>query len=159
MAIYLQYGSVKGEVTEPAHTDWIELSDFSWSVNRNITTNVGSAASREVTNPMVNDAQCLKKTDTATIDCFKKALAGTADKAVVEFTQTIDNEARVYLVITMEETLLSAFSVSGSMETWTTETIALNFTKIEVKYIGTSSAAEAQGQLVGNFDLKTNTVG
>ena len=159
MAIYLQYGDVKGEVTEPNHTDWIELSSFSWSVNRNITTNVGSAASREVTNPYVTDAQCSKKTDTATIDCFKKALAGTAQKAVVEFTQTIDGEARVYLVITMEETLLSSFTVGGSMEGWTDEAIALNFTKVEMKYTGTSSAAEAKGQLVGNFDLKTNTVG
>ncbi len=159
MAIYLQYGSVKGEVTEPGHTDWIELSNFSWSANRNITTNVGAAASREVTNPFVGDAQCNKRTDTATIDCFKKALAGVAETAKVEFTQTIAGEARVYLVITMEETLLSSFTISGSMEGWTDEAIALNFTKIEVKYTGTSSAAEAAGQLVGNFDLKTNTVG
>ena len=38
MAIYLQYGKIKGDVTTEGLKDWIELRSFQWGVGRGIAS-------------------------------------------------------------------------------------------------------------------------
>ena len=55
MPIYMQYGSVKGDVTESSHTSWIELVSVNWGVNRPVTNPTGSATARALASARVTE--------------------------------------------------------------------------------------------------------
>ena len=51
MAIFLKYGTIKGETPQVTHKEWIEISSFQFGVGRGISSGVGGASKREARPP------------------------------------------------------------------------------------------------------------
>ena len=44
MALFMKYGTLKGEVTQQTHKEWIEINSFQWGVGRGIGSGVGGGS-------------------------------------------------------------------------------------------------------------------
>jgi hypothetical protein len=56
MPIYIQYGSISGDVASTGQKGWIEINSFQWGVGRGFTSPVGgSSANRESSSPSVSE--------------------------------------------------------------------------------------------------------
>lgn len=132
MAIYMNYDSIQGDVTETGHTQWIELHSFQWGLGRGISTSVGSAAERESSAPSVSEVVISKQNDIATGKLMQEALGGHGKTVKIDFTRTDKNKQDVYLSLELTNTLISGYSHSGGGDR-PMETISLNFTKVQFK--------------------------
>ena len=65
MPVYLKYGDIKGDVTEPAHAGYIELTSAQWGVGRGVSTPTGGSADRGGSAPSVSEIVVTKGSDSA----------------------------------------------------------------------------------------------
>lgn len=123
MPIYMKYPGIKGTV-KGKHAGWIELLSAQMGVVRHVTDPSGSGKS-----PTLNDIVVTKWQDSTSSGLFSEALNGTGKTVTLEF---VDDQGVVYLTMTLENTLISSFTVSGrgGQDYSAVESLALNFTKI-----------------------------
>jgi type VI secretion system secreted protein Hcp len=130
MAIYMNYNSIPGDVTETGHTQWIELNSFQWGMGRGISSTVGSSAERESTAPSVSEVVVTKDNDIATGKLLQEAFSGHGQTVKIEFTRTAKDKQEVYLSLELTDTMISGYSHTSSGDR-PGETISLNFTKVQ----------------------------
>ena len=159
MAIYMQWdsGSIKGDATQSKHADWIEVSSLQWGVGRGIHTAVGHAQNREASEPSVSEVTITKPFDSASVLLCQESVKGTEGKTVkLDFVRTDKDGGSVYLQITLSETLVSGYSVSTGGDR-PSESISLNFTKIEYNESGPNQKNGAGQPVKMTYDLATAT--
>jgi type VI secretion system secreted protein Hcp len=156
MPIYMKYndGSVKGDVTESNHKDWIELNSFQFGVGRGISSPTGASADRESSAPSVSEIVVTKAQDVASVGLLTQAFQGDGVPVVIDFCRTNKDQMDVYLTIELVNNMISGFSMSSGGDR-PSESISLNFTKITYK--GTQMAATGAGATKANisYDLST----
>ena len=150
MAIFLKYGSIKGETTQVTHKDWIEINSMQFGVGRGISSGVGGGSKREATAPSVSEITLTKTMDIASNLILKEALGGKAVDVKIEVTQT-DNSGKhvAYLKYVLTNTLISGYSLSSGGDR-PSESLSLNFTKIDSEYLNIDDkfAAKTTGHVV-----------
>lgn len=150
MAIFLKYGSLKGETTQLTHKEWIEVSSIQWGVGRGISSGVGGGSKREATAPSVSEITLTKTFDIASPLLLKEAVGGKAVDVKIELTQTDDSGKHVsFQKYLLSETLISGYSVTSGGER-PSESLSLNFTKIDSEYLNIDSkfASKTTGHVV-----------
>ena len=156
MAIYMNYNSLspKGDVTEGGHKDWVELSSIQWGVGRGISSPTGASADRESSAPSVSEVTVTKTQDVATIGLLTAAYQGDGVPVQIDFTRTNKDTQDVFLTIELTNVMISGYSMSSGGDR-PTESLSLNFTKIEVK--GTQMDATGAGSTNASitYDLST----
>jgi type VI secretion system secreted protein Hcp len=130
MPVYLKYGDkIKGEVKEPAHRGWIELTSAQFgSVRRSrpLDGREGRDGSSNATEITVT-----KKSDSTSVHLFREGLSGKEVVAVIDFAKP---DGSVYLRVEMTGTLISSYNLSESGKN-PTESLTLSFTKVEITNI------------------------
>ena len=104
MPIYMKFGSIKGDVTESGHTDWIELNSLQWGVGRGVSSPTGSSADRESTAPSISEVVVTKANDLASAGLLSEALQGDGSngKSVeIDMVRTDKGKLTVYQKITL----------------------------------------------------------
>ncbi|MEI6159401.1 MAG: type VI secretion system tube protein Hcp [Roseococcus sp.] len=135
MAIFLKYGTIKGETTQVTHKEWIEISSFQFGVGRGISSGVGGASKREATAPSVSEIVLTKTMDIASPLLLKDAIGGQAVVAKIEITQTDNSGKHVsFQKYILTNTLISGYSLSSGGDR-PSESLSLNFTKIDSEYL------------------------
>jgi type VI secretion system secreted protein Hcp len=135
MAIFLKYGAIKGETTQLTHKEWIEVSSFQFGVGRGISSGVGGGSKREASAPSVSEIVVTKTFDISSPLLLKDAVGGKAVEAKIELTQTDDSGKHVaFQKYILTNTLISGYSVSSGGDR-PSESISLNFTKIDSEYL------------------------
>jgi len=77
MPIFMNYAGITGDVQSTgSHTNWIEISSFSWGVGRGIGSPTGGSADREGSTPSVGEIVVTKSNDIASPGLFQHWLAG-----------------------------------------------------------------------------------
>jgi type VI secretion system secreted protein Hcp len=133
MPIYLKLGDIKGDVTADGHKDWIELHSCQFGIGRGISTPVGNSADREASAPSISEIVVTKNQDIASIKLFESACGGSEGvSATIDFTRTDKGKTDTYMTYNLTNVLISGYSVSSGGER-PTESVSLNFTKIEFK--------------------------
>lgn len=156
MAIYLEYEGIKGNVTADGYKDHIAVDSIQFGVGRGITMEPGNLSNREATRPSISEITVTKPADTSATSLFKEAVTGSSGKKVViKFVQTGADKVTEYMTYTLEDVLVSGYSVSASGESDPMESISLSFAKIMVNYNDfDKSNKSANPQRVG-YDLTT----
>jgi type VI secretion system secreted protein Hcp len=137
MAIYMKYTSpnIEGGVTTTGFEKQIEINSFQFGIGRGVGSPTGGATNREATTPSVSEITLTKVLDEASGNLIKEAYSGAgAATALISFTRTDKGGAVTYLQITLTDTMLSGYSISSGGDK-PSESISLNFTKIETKII------------------------
>ena len=156
MAIYIEYEGIKGNTTAEGYKDHITVSSLQFGVGRGISMEAGNLANREATRPTISEVTFSKVADIASTSLFKEAVTGSAGKKVViKFVQTGSDKLVEYMTYTLENCLVSGYSVSSDAENDPIENISLSFAKIMVNYSDyDKSNKSATPQRVG-YDLAT----
>jgi len=156
MAIYLKFGKMKGNVTEDGHKEWIEVDSLQWGVGRGISTPVGGAANREASTPSVSEVVITKSMDIASTDLFMESVKGDKGEEVKIDIVATGNPPRVFCTYTLTNALVSGYSVSTGGDR-PSESISLNFTKLEFKYIPSLQENKQGTPVTVAFDLSKAT--
>jgi type VI secretion system secreted protein Hcp len=157
MAIYLKYGSIDGAVTTKGFEKWIELSSFQLGVGRAISSAARSAANREASEPSISEITVTKNMDVASLNMFEEGLASEMNnKVTIKFTTTSKNAVTEYLMYELTDVGLSGYSISAGGEGIPTESLSLNFTKIQMKFtdLGASITGSAKAATYDLTEMK-----
>jgi type VI secretion system secreted protein Hcp len=145
MAVYLKYGDkIKGESLAEGHKGsdgWIESGSIQWGVGRGISTPVGGSGKREASAPSVSEIVLTKNMDSTSPLLCQEALVGKAVTAIIEMTETGTDKLETYLTLTLTNALISGYSFSSGGDR-PSESLSINFTKIEYKYQGYDDAGK-----------------
>ena len=152
MPIYMKYDTLKGDVTASGHETWIEVSSFQWGVGRGISSPTGASADRESSAPSVSEIVVTKASDVSSAPLLNEALQGEGKTVQIDFCKTDKGNLEVYQTYTLTNTMISGFSTSSGGDR-PSESLSLNFTKIEYKLIGMKAANEAGSPFPVTYDL------
>ena len=154
MPIYMNYDSlaIKGDVTEEGHVGWIALSSFQWGVGRGISSPTGNTVTRESSAPSVSEITVSKMMDLATPKLLNESLQGEGKTVIIDFTKTEKGKLVVYQTYTLTNNMISGYSTSSGGDK-PSESLSLNFTKIEYKNTPTKPDGTAGSPETVTYDL------
>lgn len=154
MAIYIHYEGIKGNVTADGFKDHISAESIQFGVGRGISMEPGKLANREATRPSISEITLSKLTDASSILLFKEAVAGSAGKKVeIKFVQTGTDKLVEYMTYTLEDCLVSGYSVSASSSGDPMESISLSFAKILIVYTDFDKTNKSPTPARAGYDL------
>jgi len=155
MAIFLKYGTLKGEVSQETHKEWIEINSLQWGVGRGIGSGVGGGSLRESSAPSVSEITVTKVMDIASPLLLKESLGGKAVEVKIEITQTDDSGKHVsFQKYVLTNTLISGYSISSGGDR-PSESLSFNFTKFDSEYMNIDDqfASKTTGHVVYDIAL------
>lgn len=156
MAIYMKYGDIKGDATHKGHEAWLDINSFQFGVGRAIMTPVGSTANREASQASVSEVTITKNMDASGPKFFLEACVGIKGAEVkFDFVSTGD-PGETYLTMTLTDALVSGYSVSSGGDR-PSESISINFTKVQMKHVGAKTDNTAGTPMVVGYNLATGT--
>ncbi len=126
---------IKGDSSIAKHENWITCDSLQLGVGRAISAS-GGGKDRDTSNPSFSEVTLNKSTDVASSDLYFQAVAGKSlGKAEIHFIQThgTDAEGQVYLIVELEDAIISSYSMSSGGER-PSEAFSINFTKISYQY-------------------------
>ena len=153
MAIYMQLGSAKGDVTEQGHTQWIELVSARWSMSRTVRSAVGIGKNRESTSAYVSELTAEKLIDSASSNIAQNAFVGEAQACTLEFTRVDKGQEAVFRSIKLQDAIISGLTNHGEGGNRPTEILTLNFTNIAITDTAEATAGSGAGNSTVTYDL------
>ena len=154
MPIYMNYNSlaIKGDVTAEGHEGWVELNSFQWGVGRGISSPTGASADRESSAPSVSEITVTKATDISSPKLLNEAYQGEGQTVIIDFCKTDKGKLEVYMTYTLEDCMVRGYSISSGGDR-PSESLSLNFTKIEYKNIPNKDKGETGDPESVGYDL------
>jgi type VI secretion system secreted protein Hcp len=156
MAIYLNYTSpsIQGDVTAAGFEQWIEVNSFQWGVGRGIGSAQGSSGNREASTPSISEIVVTKQQDESTGKLLQECYNGVGTASVtITFVRT-GSPATAYLSFILTNVMVSGLSLSSGGDR-PSESLSLNFTKIEVDVIPQNADGTAGSKFPVTYDLAT----
>ncbi|MGI9281277.1 MAG: Hcp family type VI secretion system effector [Endozoicomonas sp.] len=158
MAIYMNFNSKKpaGNVTAKGYEDWIEVDSFSFGVGRSITMEAGAMSNREAGRPSLSEVSVTKLLDASSGGLFKESVTGSEGiTVVIDIVQTGTNTVQKYASYTLEECMVSSYSIGASAGGAPTETVSLSFAKIVADLSHADKTHKNKKNLKVGYDLTT----
>ena len=132
--IFIKIGDIKGESQDKTHKDEIEVLNWSWGMSQsgNMHTGTGGGAGKV----SIQDLSLTKFVDKATPNLMMHCSSGKHVPKVTLTVRKAGGDAQVeYLIINLEEVLISSLSTGGSgNDDRLIENITLNIAKVTVDY-------------------------
>ncbi len=154
MPMYMKFGSVAGKVTAKGYEGWIELNSLQFGVSRGIGSPHGTDADRESSAPSISEVVITKQFDKSSNKLFMDAVAGKMDTKVdIKLTTTTKDQTVEFLHYELTAAGISGYSISSGGDR-PSESISLNFLKIQITSKGMDSSVTGQPDVVG-YDLST----
>lgn len=154
MAVFMKFGDKKGDVDTKEYKGWIQCESFQFGCGRGIASAAASGANRQGSHASVSEVTIAKHLDPASLHLWRNSLDGDL-KTKVEFAFTrADQDNSEYLHVTLWDTGVSGWSMSSGGDR-PSESISLNFAKVEVKDITQGVEGGAGSNLAVTYDLTT----
>jgi len=160
MSTFLYYEGIQGEVSDAGFSNWIDISHWSWGVERSISSNTSTQGDRESANATIRDLQITRYMDKATAKLFIESCCGTGKTAKIVQTKTgTGSGADVFIEYTFRNTLISHYSVEAlnNAVARPREKLTLSFVELEVKYTPYDEDGNTEAPIAVAFDTATNT--
>jgi type VI secretion system secreted protein Hcp len=152
MPVYVKYGDIVGSVSESGHTGWVDVSSCQWGVGRGIGSPTGRSANREASAPSISEVVVTKMMDKSSFKWMEASLQGEGVKCTIDFCKTEGGKLEIYAQYILENCLVSGYSVSSGGDR-PTESISINFTKIEFVFTEMGAVNEAGDPQRVSYDL------
>jgi len=154
--MFMNMGSIKGETgdEERGKQGDISVLAWSWGMNQSGTSHKGKGSGGGKAS--FQDLSFTKYIDSATNALMTALAAGTHLDKVELRVRKAGKGQQTYLMITMEQVLVTSISTGGSGgEDLLTENITLNFAEVEVVY----SPQDEKGTVAGDKTFYYNIAG
>ncbi len=156
MAIYLEYEGIKGNVTAESYEDHISVLTVDFGVGRGISMEAGNMSNRESTRPSLSEVVLTKVADNSVTALFKESVTGAAGKTVtIKFVRTGADKMEEYMSYTLENVLVSSYSMQATGEGEPVESIHLSYSKIMINYSDFDKTNKSGNPQRVGYDLET----
>ncbi|MCG8907801.1 MULTISPECIES: Hcp family type VI secretion system effector [Pseudomonas] len=132
--IFIKIGDIKGESMDKTHKDEIDVLNWSWGMTQSGNMHVGGGGGAGKVS--IQDLTLTKYVDKATPNLMMHCSSGKhIDKAVLTVRKAGGDNQVEYLIITLQEVLVTSLHTGGSGgDDRITETVSLNFGQVSVDY-------------------------
>lgn len=153
---FLKLGDIKGESVADGFAEHIDILSFSWSTSQVGTTHRGTGGGASKAN--VSDISITKYVDSASPTLFVDCCTGKHFKEATLTLRKAGGKALPYLVIKMNDLIISSVSISGSSGSDDViETLSLNFATYEYSYQPQDkTGAKKGGAITTKFNIAEN---
>jgi type VI secretion system secreted protein Hcp len=156
--IFLKLGDVKGESHDDKHKDEIDVLSWSFGVSQAGSGHAGGG--HGVGKASFQDLQFMHQYDKASPTLMKICATGEHIKKGVLIQRKAGKGQQEFMVVTMEDVLVSSVQPSGSGgDGQTLEAVSLNFAKIEIEYKPQKPDGSLDAGVKFKYDLKANKEG
>ena len=155
--IFAKIGDIKGESLDSKHKDEIELLSWSWGVSRSGSGSREAAAGREKAS--FNDLSFTHKIDKASPLLLKACATGQHLKEATITRRKAGKGQQEFLVIKMNDVLVTSVADSDDSGGGQMETVTLAFAKVDLEYRPQKPDGSLDAGLHFKYDLKANKEG
>jgi type VI secretion system secreted protein Hcp len=155
---FLVIDGIQGESTDAAHAKSIEVLSFSWGMTQTGISSPGGGGGAGKVN--LQDVHFVKFVDKATTQLMLHCATGKhIPKATLYVRDTRNKASLDYLIIVLEDVLISSYQVSGNTggDDRPTESLSLNFAKVKAQYFSQGAKGNIEGAPPFNFNVRENT--
>ena len=154
---YLQIAEIAGDSTDSAHTDWIEILAFNFSIDQATGGSSSGSGSFAGGAANVSDFFITKRLDAASANLQLFCLrASYISEMVLECCRALGDKTCFYKV-TMNNAIVSSYAPTGTAagnDLMPTEQVGFRFDKIQVEYTATDATTGAAGStFTSNWSL------
>jgi type VI secretion system secreted protein Hcp len=148
---FIKFEGIQGESTVKGEIGAVKIHGIEFSAVALDSAATGVASGKRQFSPIVIQ----KPIDPASISLFKAFLGqGQIKGAQIDFTTTEHDAAVPYLTIKLDNVLISSFAISAGGDDRPTESVSLNFAKIEFEYTPQTPKGGVPGSvLTAGWDL------
>ncbi|HEY7292838.1 MAG TPA: type VI secretion system tube protein Hcp [Vicinamibacterales bacterium] len=152
--IFAKLGDIKGESLDDKHKDEIEVLSYSWGVtNSGTMLAAGGAAAGRAT---FKDISIVHRVDKSSPLLMQACATGVHLKDATITQRKAGKGQQEFLVIKMNDVIITSVSPQSAGPDGLTETVALAFAKIAVQYTPQKADGSLDAALQFKYDLKAN---
>jgi type VI secretion system secreted protein Hcp len=153
--IFAKLGDIKGESLDDKHKDEIEVLSYSWGVTNSSSILSGGAAGKA----SFQDLQIVHTMDKASPALMQACATGTHLKDATITHRKAGKVQQEYLVIKMNDVIITSVTHSGSSGQPLPETISLAFAKVDLSYSPLKADGSLDAGVHFKYDLQANKIG
>jgi type VI secretion system secreted protein Hcp len=155
MDMFIKIGDLEGEATDSVHKGSCDVLAWSWGLSNSGTAHVGGGAGAGKVN--VQDVSVTKWIDKSSPDLMLATCNGKHFPKAVLTVRKAGEKPLEYLVVTMEDCMITAVSTGGSGgEDRLTENVTINFAKVKVNYVEQTTTGGAGAKPQMGWDISAN---
>lgn len=157
--MYMQIDGINGESTDSEHQKWVELLSFNHSISQPASATASSAGGGTTARCQHQDYSITKLVDLTSPKLYELCSSGKHIKKVVVEMMRASGDKRVkYMIVTMEEVVISHVAPSGGGD-FPSESVSFNYGTIKWQYSQQKrpDGSEA-GNSTGGWSLTENKV-
>jgi len=150
---YVFMKNIKGAVTEQKHKDWIDAQSYSFGLSNDSSVGAGTQKNRVMGSTRLHDISFSRLMDKASPQLMQAAAEGrNFDEVKVEFVRPGKQGEEVYQTMKFENCVITSWQGSGHGGTQGSESLSLNFVKVENKFIEFDEKGKAGSPVTGSYD-------
>lgn len=153
---FMKIDGIAGEAKDSDHTDWIEITGYSFGNTQPTTVSASSAGGATSGRTRLSDFQVTKQLDLASPKLLGTSCAGRHIKEVRIAVHRAGGEKLMYFEIVLEEVIISSYTQIAH-EGIPLESLEFNYGRISTKYIRQSrSDGSGGGRTLDGWDQIAN---
>ena len=156
--IFAKLGDIKGESLDSKHKDEIEVLSWSWGVT-NAATPAGTGGGAGAGKAKFQDFSFTHKIDKASPVLMQACATGVHLKEATITHRKAGKGQQEFLIIKMNDVIVTALMDGDSSEGGSSETVSLAFAKVDVEYKPQKADGSLDAGIHFKYDLKANKVG
>lgn len=139
--MFIKFDGVDGESKDDKHEKWIDVLSMQWD---NVSSRSVPARPRRIARPQrgaragdadITSLTLSKSYDAASVNLMQACANGTHFASVLIEMTTSEAEGARFMKIELENVYVSSYSLSGGEGSVPTESVTLNFAKVDYAYI------------------------
>jgi type VI secretion system secreted protein Hcp len=154
--IFLKLGDIKGESKDDKKKDEIEVLSWSWGVSNSGSMAFGSGGGEG--KAAFQDLTFVHLLDKSSPVLMQYCADGTHMPTAVLTSRKAGKGQQEYLVLTMNDVIITQVSHGAQGSDRPTETVGLGFAKVSVEYKPQKEDGSLDAAVKGAYDLKANKV-
>jgi type VI secretion system secreted protein Hcp len=155
--IFAKIGDIKGDSTDNKHQDEVEVLSYSWGVTN--TGNIGTGGGGGAGRATFQDLSIVHKIDRASPQLLQACATGQHLKEATITFRKAGKGQRDFLIIKMNDVIISGVVQSAPSSEAGSETVSLEFAKVDWEFKPQKTDGSLDAGIHFKFDIKANKVG
>ena len=155
--IFAKIGDIKGESTDSKHKGEIDILSFSWGVTNSGT--IGGGGGGGAGKATFQDLSFTHSIDKASPLLLKACATGEHIKEATITQRKAGKGQQEYLIIKMNDIIITGVSLSSSESGGSSENISMAFAKVDLEYKPQRPDGSLDAGIHFKYDIKANKEG
>jgi type VI secretion system secreted protein Hcp len=153
---FIKFDDIKDESTDAKHKDEVDVESWSWGETH--VAGPGGGGGGAAGKVSMQDFHFVMRLNSASIGLMKACATGQHIKGATLSARKAGKEQQEYLVIKMDDVLITSYQTGGSEggDVVPTDQVSFNFAKIDVEYRQQKADGSLDVGIHFKYDLKAN---